>query len=190
MNSFEILLAVVTLVISLSALILSIINFFISKQQFFLSNQSYLSIAPNLGFSIPKNNSIVANPVMDKANLVEGLNFSVDLKNIGKIPLIYDVEQFTVVVNELESKLENEANTIGTLYPEQELNFHLKTLPLNFDRSGVIFSNLQKIPIKVFLKIKYHDLGLKHDKYITREFEWKIFDNAISYIYTKFDDSI
>ena len=167
-----------------------------SKSQFKILNQGYLNVKPELHITVPNNEARLLTKVskMNDDLLIDGLNPKLKLENVGKIPLKYDVEDFSIFLNDKEyQRIEQGGRTTGVIYPEQTAIFELATVPFDHlePTKTIRFGSLKNTKIKSTIKIAYSNIGSENRiKYCDRKLHWTVYDNFIKYVWTDINDKI
>lgn len=124
----------------------------------------------------------------------QALNFGVDLRNVGNMPITYDVESFQVLINGkvVTRKLEPSDRTKNILFQDQERHFQLESVYFDQrERKPLSLLEIMKLNIQCHIRVRYDMLGMTDSpNYVDRSFEWSIYSNMMKYTWGTFNDSI
>jgi len=180
------------IIISLISLGISIVTLNSSSRQFNFLNQGYLKAEPNISGLTRPDINILSGPVTVNDDIsFQGLNFIIDITNIGNLPVEYKILTFDIFINKvLRKEITKTDNSMGILYPSQNFQFITQTIFFQQDKSLIFFKEIKELDIKCRMRIEYNDLGLTNTKIIDRDAFFLLYDNTIATRYTSFNDRI
>lgn len=184
------------IVLSCISLAVSIVVFVLTGKQFFLLNQGYLDVEPQLGVAIPDNQKVMTGRFNDVPSdlHINGINPALIVKNVGNIPIHYNVKRFSVTLNGKEySNVRDTDLTYGVLYPKQQANFELATVYLDsLDHNKTFtYQLLRQTDMRCHFIVEYSNLNERMGKRKwDRAFVWKLYDNILKYVWMEYKDTI
>lgn len=166
-----------------------------ANRQFLHLNQGYLEIHPHVDPSLPDLDrviSVTGEQVINPNATFPSLNYYSVLKNIGNMPLRYNVEVYDVFINGEKYTLpfSPKDHTDGIIYPHQETTFNLKAVYLDkLQRKPIPYSDIQKLEQRNVIKITYYSTSDKSDlKSIERTLTWRFLGNAARFSWEAVED--